>query len=316
MNVYKIKYLKYKKKYLILQKGGVNKCPRCTFINKDTAVLCEVCKSSLPAKSSGQAAEETVGKICSACTYNNENTALECVICDSPLLTHQPDSRAAEEPPKQAEETCPTGILVSNYLKTIFPGALEASQGPTYNLWTKIEKIFHEEEWTIFSPRGDGKCLLYSIFQSLELQITDLFDFLADRLINYFKIIGDIDELSFLTSKDKLVNISRSDTKEIVKDKLIILLNDDNLSELFIEVLSKSMGLNILLLMYDSKTKKKEEEQHYFQNYYDSTSTDPKYLILLNTQGHYMSVFPAGNPAMKQSKIEEIKDGKLWQIEK
>lgn len=43
---YKYKYLKYKKKYLLLI-GGVKKCPSCTFSNDNNKTNCNICKNKL-----------------------------------------------------------------------------------------------------------------------------------------------------------------------------------------------------------------------------------------------------------------------------
>jgi hypothetical protein len=271
MNIYKSKYLKYKKKYLVLQKGGVIKCPRCTFNNKDGESNCEICNLPLPTKQAEEAGQVEEAGQAERCSITKQ-------------------------------------ISLKQYRITQYPFAQDMK---LLALWKKIEQIFHEKQWTILSPPGDGKCLLYSIFESLDIQYPDLLDYLTDRFLVFAEInhARHEEELHFLTSKDKLIIIKNDDTREEVKDKLRILLNDDNLSELFIEVLSKSMDLNILLLTYDNKN----TSTPYFMNYYDSKAMDPKYLILLNTEGHYMSIFPARYPEMKETKIQEIMGKNLWE---
>ena len=309
MDNYKNKYLKYKKKYLNLQRGGIKTCQNCTFDNPDNKLKCEICDSKLESspivlkKTPIVKSIERGGiKTCQNCTFDNSDDKLKCELCDSKLES---------SPIVKSIETCgiTKRIPVNQYRRLEYPFA----SGNTLAVLLKIEKIFNERPWLIHSSHGDGKCLLYTIFQSIDIDLSslDIIDFVADRFLEYAKLNEEMCEksLDFVTSKYEIITIYNNDDKETIKIKLRILFNDNNLSDLFIQVLSKTMNINILLLNRDEKEK---ESMIYNMKYYDSEIEDSKYLILLNTQGHYMSVIPIGHPEMTRLKIQEIMKGRLW----
>ncbi len=191
-----------------------------------------------------------------------------------------------------------------NHLKYIEENYKYAKSTSSIELKNKLQQLFPENEWMVLNPRGDGKCLLYAIYGSLEIGSNiedDLFKSIKNQLQKDSEIL-------FQKSTGDIIIITNVDNDTLIKEKLSDILNDDNLSEIFIELLSKYHNINVLLLTRDSRSVKP-----YGNHFISSELDDPKYLILLNTSGHYVSLIPAGNPSLKQSRIQEIRNGiKKW----
>ena len=83
--------------------------------------------------------------------------------------------------------------------------------------------------------------------------------------------------------------------------KLLDILNDENLSDVFIRILSKFTNTNILFLRRDSKS----STPLFLYEYYRSDQPGSNNLILFNFSGHYRTIY-SKNPLETQRKIAEI----------
>ena len=146
--------------------------------------------------------------------------------------------------------------LLCNYLQENYPSAASNVNSDRNILYLNLYRIFLEEGWSLLSSRDDGKCLLYIILQSLDIIIENsLEDFIAEQFIKYFRLYPRELTKYIPHSKDYSKHIfNRTDNKETIMSKLLELFDDNNLSEAFIEILSKSMNINILLLTKDTKS--------------------------------------------------------------
>jgi len=169
----------------------------------------------------------------------------------------------------------------------------------------KLQTIFTISEWMVLNSRGNGLCLINAVYRSLDLKTDFRQDLLQEIVTEITSVIGN--ELLFQKSNGKIIYINSHDTIDIINEKLTDLLDDNNLGESFIRLLSKNQNINILVLTSDSRSK-----TPFVLQYYKSELPDPKHLILLNVSGHYISLYHTYNSQFKENKINEIIERKLW----
>ena len=296
-DVFYKKYLNYKNKYIKLKNqmtAGASlasfACKYCTFEN-ESGSLCQMCgKTKILEKSS-------TSFTCKYCTFENDSGSI-CQMCGKTnTFDVKADTKVADT--HGAVSSC---FFKGTRVVSLNEFVSEYKSPPPEIL--KLRRVFSgPTDWKLVDPRGDGKCMIYGILETLKIYPKDLTRFLYTTIIKQFEIE---EELVFPKSNGDIVIITKQDSEEEIITKLLDILDDDNLSDIFIRILSRFTNTNILFLRRDSKS-----SEPYQLQYYRSDQPRPNNLILLNFSGHYRTIY-SDDPLETQRKIDEIIRDKKW----
>ena len=126
-----------------------------------------------------------------------------------------------------------------------------------------ITELFKEPYWDIINPRGNGLCMIYSIFYGLEIipPLGETFETfinksIIDGLKKYFKLNPTDDGYMFDKSDGAIIYITKDilDNEKLLNEMINDLLNDDNISSRVLPILSLGLNISILVLSCDRKS--------------------------------------------------------------
>jgi len=165
-----------------------------------------------------------------------------------------------------------------------------------------INSVFNERGWYIADARGDGRCMIHSIIHGIRdilklntVEINEPFELIV---FNAFKRYFTISDDNFLTFDLNIgrISIQKTDSDKTLQDKILILLNQNNISDELFKVLAIYFNINILQISGDTY-------QFMFQHV--SELNPNNCIIIMQYSGHYRLIYNQNNNITKQ-KIEEI----------
>jgi hypothetical protein len=161
----------------------------------------------------------------------------------------------------------------------------------------QLKDQFKKEEWSIADIRGDGLCMMNSILISGErsdLNSTKLF---IKCVQSYFKKYPG-EEMYILKSNNEPIVLNSETTTDTIKH----LLDDNNLDNRLLIILSDILDINILVLTYDVRSKEPDRFTFY------KAPESKKIVILINWGGHFRPLIAKSD--IKHRKYMEITKGR------